>query len=52
VTILKCSGGVSIAELDEGTLEENIEGCVWDMKLIFKGNDYMPVEILYWKRPC
>jgi hypothetical protein len=52
VTVLKCSGGVSTAELDGRTLEANIEGCEWEMLLIFNGNDYMPVAILYLKGPC
>jgi hypothetical protein len=37
---------------DGGTLEENIRGCDWEMQLIFRGNDYMPVVILYLKGPC
>jgi hypothetical protein len=52
VTVLKCNGGVSTAEPDGGTLEENIRGCDWEMQLIFRGNDYMPVAILYLKGSC
>jgi hypothetical protein len=52
VTILKCNGGVSTAELDGGTLGENIRGCDWEMQLIFRGNEYMPVAMLYLKGPC
>jgi hypothetical protein len=52
MTVLKCSGGVSIAEPDEGTLEVNIGGCNWEMQLIFRGNDCMLVAMLYLKGPC
>jgi hypothetical protein len=47
LTVLKCSGGVSTADLDGGTLEENIGGCDWEMQLIFRGNEYMPVLMIY-----
>jgi hypothetical protein len=49
VTVPKCSGGDSTAEPDIGILEENIRGCDWEMQLIFRGNDYMPVSIIYLK---
>jgi hypothetical protein len=52
VTVLKCNRGVSTVELDEGTLEVNIGGCDWEMQLIFRGNDYMLVVILYLKGTC
>jgi len=52
LTVLKCNRGVSTAEPNGGTLEANIGGCDWEMQLIFIGNDYMPVIILYLKGPC
>ena len=48
----KCSGGENIALTDVGILKENVEGCDWEMQLIFRGNDYMPVLIIYLKGLC
>jgi hypothetical protein len=33
-------------------LKENVGGCDWEMQLIFRGNDYMPVSIIYLKGLC
>jgi hypothetical protein len=52
VTVLKCSGGVSTAELDGWILEAKRRGCDWEMQLLSRGNDYMPVAILYLKGSC
>jgi hypothetical protein len=52
VTVPKCSGGDSTAEPDVGTLKVNVGGCDWEMQLIFRGNDYMPVSIIYLKGLC
>jgi hypothetical protein len=30
-------------------LQENVEGCDWEMQLILRGNDYMPILIIYLK---
>jgi hypothetical protein len=49
VTVRKCSEGDSTAELDLGTLKEYIKGCDWEMQLIFRGNDYMSMPIIYLK---
>jgi hypothetical protein len=38
--------------MDVGTLEANIRGCDWEMQLIFIGNEYMPVAMLYLKGSC
>jgi hypothetical protein len=52
VTVPKCSGGDSTAEPDIGILKVNVGGCDWEMQLIFRGNDYMPVSIIYLKGLC
>jgi hypothetical protein len=31
------------------TIEAKIGGCDWEMQLIFIGNDYMPVSMIYQK---
>ena len=45
----KCNGGDSTIDPDVGTLKENVRGCDWEMQLIFKGNDYILVSIIYLK---
>jgi hypothetical protein len=40
---------VSTTEPDGGTLEAKIGGRDWEMQLIFRGNDYMPVSMIYLK---
>jgi hypothetical protein len=49
VTVPKCSRGEGTAETDVRTLKVNFGGCDWEMKLIFGGNDYMLVSIIYLK---
>ena len=46
---MKCSGGDSTAKSGVRFLKENVGGCDWEMQLIFRGNDYMPVSIIYLK---
>jgi hypothetical protein len=52
VTVPNCSGRESTIEPYVGTLKENDRGCDWEMQLIFRGNNYMPVSIIYLNGLC
>ena len=52
VIVPKCSGSDNAAEPDVRILKANVEGCDWEMQLVFRGNDYMPVLIIYLKGLC
>jgi hypothetical protein len=45
----KCSRDDSTAEPDVRTLKVNVEVCDWEMQLIFRGNDCIPVSNIYLK---
>jgi hypothetical protein len=49
VTVSKCGRGKGTAEPDVRTLKVNVRGYDWDMQLIFRGNNYMPVSNIYLK---
>jgi hypothetical protein len=49
VTVPKCGRGKGTAEPDVRTLKVNVRGCDWDMQLIYRGNNYMPVSNIYLK---
>jgi hypothetical protein len=49
VTVPKCSGGGSTVDSGVRILKENFRGCDWEMQLVFRGNDYMPVSTIYLK---
>ena len=50
MTIPKCGRGEYTAEPNVRTLKVNVRGCEWDMKLIYRGNNYMLVSKIYLKR--
>jgi hypothetical protein len=45
----KCGGGEDTIEPNVGTLKVNVRGFEWNMKLIYRGNNYMPVSNIYLK---
>jgi hypothetical protein len=47
VTVPICDGGDGTGEPNVGTLKVNFGGSDWEMKLVFRGNDYMLVSIIY-----
>jgi hypothetical protein len=49
VTIPKCSRGKGTIEPDVRTLKVNARGYDWDMQLIYRGKNYMPVSNIYLK---
>jgi hypothetical protein len=49
VTVPKCSRGDDTADVDVRTLKVDAGGCDWEMKLIFRGNNYMLVSNIYLK---
>jgi hypothetical protein len=49
VTVPNCSEDDSTAELDVRILTTNVRRCDWEMQLVFRGNDYMLVSIIYLK---
>jgi hypothetical protein len=49
MTILKCGRGEDTAEPNVGILKVNVIGFDWDMQLIYKGNNYMPMSNIYLK---
>jgi hypothetical protein len=49
MTVPKCGRGKDTAEPNVGTLKVNVRGCDWDMQLIYRGNNYMPVSNIYLK---
>jgi hypothetical protein len=50
MTVPKCGRGDDTAESNVGILKINVRGCDWDMQLIYRGNNYMPVSNIYLKR--
>jgi hypothetical protein len=50
MTVPKCGRGEDTADPNVGTLKVNVRGCDWDMQLIYRGNNYMPVSNIYLKR--
>jgi hypothetical protein len=51
MTVTKCGGGDSTVEPDVRILKANVRRCDWKMQLVVRGNDYMPVVIIYLKGP-
>jgi hypothetical protein len=49
MTVPKCGRGEDTAELNVGILKVNVRGCDWDKKLIYRGNNYMPMSNIYLK---
>jgi heme/copper-type cytochrome/quinol oxidase subunit 2 len=49
VIVPKCGGGKGTAESDVRTLKVNVKGYDWDMKFIYRGNNYMSVSNIYLK---
>jgi hypothetical protein len=49
VTVPKCRRGKGTTELDVRTLKVNVRGYDWEMQLIYRGNNYMPVLNIYLK---
>ena len=46
----KCGRSEDIAEPSVGTLKVNVRGFDWNIQLIYRGNNYMPVSNIYLKR--
>jgi hypothetical protein len=47
--VSKCGRGEDTAETNVGNLKVNVRGFEWDMKLIYRGNNYMLVSNIYLK---
>jgi hypothetical protein len=45
--IPKCNKGDGTIEMDVRTLKVNVRGCYWEIKLIFRGNNYILVSNIY-----
>jgi hypothetical protein len=45
-------GGEGTAEPNVRTVKVNVRGCDWEMQLIYRGNNYMPVSNIYLKWLC
>jgi hypothetical protein len=52
VTVPKSSIDEGTAEPNVRTVKVNVRGCDWEMQLIYRGNNYIPVSNIYFKGLC